>query len=149
MKIRCVVTAELNLGQLPNYKIYCIMLGTGSLSRSSKRPARPYSAMSSYSHQTSYRLTDNESLNKVKSTIHETFGGENRSLKEVRELTSKSGQQYAKRIDRLCSQFNIGPSPLKHRHFSSEVDVDFIAKHFISSKSKEKKKEEEKDLMRK
>ena len=56
--------------------------------------------------------------------------------------------RYAKRIDRLCQQFNIGYAGRKKTSFSSDIDVDFIAKKYVNSKSKKKKKEQEKEQLR-
>ena len=56
-------------------------------------------------------------------------------------MTAKAGPQFSKRVDRLCSQFNIGSS--RKRNFSSEVNVEFIAKRYINSKSRDKKKHQE------
>lgn len=44
---------------------------------------------------------------------------------------------------------NIGYTGRKKTSFSSEVDVEYIAKRYVNSKSKDKKKEEEKELLRK
>ena len=110
------------------------MLGTIETSRSSRTRSRPFSAMSSYSHRTEYRLQDNESLNEIKSNIHKTFDSESRAIKEVRGLNEQIPQKYSKRLNRLYDQFNINSS--KRNSYTSDVDVDFIAKRFILSKSK-------------
>jgi methionine aminopeptidase len=70
------------------------MLETISRSKSRKRPARPYSALTSLTHRTEYRLKNNDSLNSIRASIQETFESENRSLKEIRELTGKAGPKY-------------------------------------------------------
>lgn len=87
-------------------------------------------------------MTDTEALNNIRASIHQTFDSSNRELKEIKHLTERLGSKYSKRIDRLCQQFSIGPSP-RSKSFSGDVDVEFITKRYVSKKSQEKKKKDE------
>lgn len=98
------------------------MLSTMKRSLSINKKSRPYSAISARSHHQEYRLTDTDSLNNIRSRIYQTFDSSNRELKEIKDLTERLGPKYSKRIDRLCQQFSIGPSP-RSKSFSGDVDV--------------------------
>lgn len=110
---------------------------------------RPFSAVTARSHHKEYRLTDQQSLNNIKSNINETFSNENRYLKEVHHLTSTIDRKYEKRINRMCVTYSICKNPSRQRRTFEGIDVDFITRKYVDSKSKEKKKQEERQLLKK
>ena len=64
------------------------MLGSFRKTSSCKKSfIRPYSAATVMSHKTEYRVNDNESMNELRSSIHQMFDGEKRELKDIRSLT--------------------------------------------------------------
>jgi hypothetical protein len=96
-----------------------------------------------------FRLNDTNSLDTIHSNITQTFSNDNRSWRDVRDLTlSRLSSQHSQRITRLCVQYSIIPTPRKFSGFSSSVDVETIAHHFIKNKSREMQREEERQRMR-
>lgn len=69
-------------------------------------------------------------------------------MKQVKELTASLSPAYAHRIDRMCVQYSICPNPRRQKRLSEDVDVEFIAKRYVKAKSKDKKKEEERQELR-
>jgi hypothetical protein len=49
---------------------------------------------------------------------------------------------HSEKITRICVKYSICPNPKRMRKCSEEVDVEFIARNYVRSKSRERKKEE-------
>jgi hypothetical protein len=69
-------------------------------------------------------------------------------MKQVKELTARLSPACSTRIDRLCVQYSICTNPKRQKRLSEDVDVEFIAKRFVRAKSRDKKKEEERQELR-
>lgn len=69
-------------------------------------------------------------------------------MKQVKDLTANLNPAYTRRIDRMCVQYSICPNPNRQKRLSEDIDVEFIAKRYVRAKSRDKKKEEERNELR-
>lgn len=47
----------------------------------------------------------------------------------------------------MCVQYSICANPKRQKRLSEDIDVEFIAKHYVKAKSRDKKKEDERNQL--